>query len=120
MMYQQSTNLWVQIGITSFGKTHNECTTKPNGFTRVQAYIEWITSITGLAIKTTGLPVTRTTRQATTAMTSTTSGFSEFSCRNKADGNYANLSDCATFFMCSNGTAYLFVSQKFFVKVLSF
>ncbi|KAI9563420.1 hypothetical protein GHT06_010883 [Daphnia sinensis] len=83
---------WVQIGITSFGASPCESVI-PNGFTRVQSYLSWITSITGISYTTT---TARPTTQTTTA----------FSCQN--DGNKANPADCTTFYMCSNGTPYLF------------
>lgn len=75
---------WVQIGITSFGEKLCELM-KPKGFTRVQSYLSWISSVTGISFATT-----------------------PFSC--PSDGNKANPYDCNTFYMCSNGTPYLFVS----------
>lgn len=81
---------WIQIGITSFGASPCESVI-PNGFTRVQSYLSWITSITGISYATTPWPTTQTT---------------VFSCQN--DGNKANPADCTTFYMCSNGTPYLF------------
>jgi secreted trypsin-like serine protease len=80
---------WVQIGITSFGDTLCELM-KPKGFTRVQSYLGWISSITGVSFATTQRPTT------------------PFSCH--SDGNKANPYDCNTFYMCSNGTPYLFVN----------
>lgn len=88
---------WVQIGIISFGASPCESLI-PNGFTRVQSYLNWVTSITGISYTTTQRP--------TTLVPDTTTSFS---CQNEKDGNKANPSDCNTFYMCSNGTPYLFV-----------
>ena len=55
---------------------------------------------------------TRPTSPTTTLPSSTTTNSVPFDCQGKPDGNYPNpASDCSiTFFMCSNGDAYLFVS----------
>jgi hypothetical protein len=81
---------WVQIGIASFGDNLCELM-KPKGFTRVQSYLSWIASITGVSVATTQRPPT-----------------TPFSCQ--SDGIKSNPYDCNSFYMCSNGTPYLFVS----------
>lgn len=95
MIYMQKDGSWIQIGITSFGRERCELG-YPNGFTRVNFYNRWIESITGMSIATTQRP--------------TTTKSAAFTCQGKADGNHANPNDCASFYMCSNGTAYLFVN----------
>ncbi|XP_046447987.1 brachyurin-like isoform X1 [Daphnia pulex] len=79
---------WVQIGIASFGDNLCELM-KPKGFTRVQSYLNWIASITGVSVATTQRPTT-----------------TPFSCQ--SDGIKSNPYDCNSFYMCSNGTPYLF------------
>ena len=107
MILSQNGGSWIQIGITSFGRDRCELG-YPDGFTRVQYYIRWIESITGMSIETTQSPTTTTT---STTMTRTTRATTVFTCQSKADGNYVNPNDCATFYICSNEAAYLFVSQ---------
>jgi hypothetical protein len=59
-------------------------------------------------------PIHRQQQQQGTTSTTTTNTPMTFDCAGKADGNYpASNSICsATFYMCSNGNAYLFVSLK--------
>ena len=86
MIYQLTDGSWVQIGITNFGTGPEKCNHEVSrGFTRVRSFLQWIMSVTGIQI-------------------------TPFSCRGMPDGVYPNPSDCNTFFMCSNGNQFLFVS----------
>ena len=65
-------------------------------------------------------PPTTTTTTSTTSTTTTNTPMT-FDCAGKTDGNYpASNSICSsTFYMCSNGNAYLFVSLKYSYNLIS-
>ena len=106
--YNKEWNSWFVIGVAGRGDASVNCqNNKPNLFVRVRGYLNWIGGITGLK------PITTTTTTTTTTTKPpTTIDPSYFDCNGKPDGNYANpASSCSTtFYMCSNGYAYLFVS----------
>jgi hypothetical protein len=75
------------------------------------------------ATTTTTSPKTNPPTTTTTSTTSTTTTNTPmmFDCAGKTDGNYpASNSICSsTFYMCSNGNAYLFVSLKYSYNLIS-
>ena len=101
---------WFVIGVAHFGDSTTSCQSsrKPNLYARVRSYLDWIGDLTGIA----PITSTTTTTTTTTPKPTTTRDPNYFDCYNKADGNYPNpASNCSTtFYMCSNGDAYLFVS----------
>lgn len=110
--YNAQWDRWFVLGVAGVGDTSAGCptTVKPNVFARVRGYLDWIGGVTGLK------PI------STTPTPPTTMDPSLFDCKGKADGNYPNpASTCSiTFYMCSNGAAYLFVSEfSSFVKLLT-
>ena len=84
--------------------------------TTIQTTPTGFRTTTPSATTTTTSPKTNppTTTTTSTTSTTTTNTPMTFDCAGKADGNYpASNSICsATFYMCSNGNAYLFVSLK--------
>ncbi len=103
---------WFVIGVASLGDSTTNCQTinKPNIYARVRGYLNWIGEITDLKPIFTTTTTTTTTTSTTTRPT--TQDPSYFDCTGKPDGNYPNpaFTCSTTFYMCSNGTPYLFVS----------
>lgn len=112
--YNQEWDRWFVIGVAGTGDASIHCqnTNKPNVFNRVRGYLDWIEGVTSLKPITTTSTTTTTT--TTTTRPPTTMDPSYFDCTNKPDGNYPNpASDCSTtFYMCSNGISFLFVSYS--------
>ena len=131
--YNAECGRWFILGVA--GNSFDDGINGPNIFTRVQAHLEFIQNHTrvsspadcssttnGTEPTTTTGPTTSTTQKITTTSTektttptttaSTTNRPVTFSCAGKANGNYPNpASRCSnTFYTCSNGNAYLFVS----------
>jgi elastase-2 len=133
--YNAECGRWFVLGVAGRGNSFDDGINGPNIFTRVQAHLEFIqnhtrvsspadcssttngtepTTTTGPTTSTTQKIATTSTEKTTTPTTtaSTTNRPVTFSCAGKANGNYPNPeSSCSnTFYTCSNGNAYLFVS----------
>ena len=108
--YNPECGRWFVLGVAGRGDFFNVGKGRPNVFTRVSAHLDFIRSHTGVANSTDRLPTTYLpTTEATTVETTIRQ---PFSCAGKPDGNHPDpASACSTtFYMCSSGLAYLFVS----------
>ena len=125
---------WFVIGVAGKGESFNRLT-KPNVYSRVRAHLDFIRSHTGVASPsdcssgqttksgvnttteasrtTTPSAKTTTTSPKTNPPTTTTNKPMTFDCAGKTDGNHPAAICSSTFYMCSNGNAYLFVSLKY-------
>lgn len=109
--YNESVGAWFVVGVAWIGDRSDNCqfSGQPNIYARITYYIDWINVITGSS------PDSSTVMPPDTTVN--TNAPINFSCDDKPDGNYPNpAEECSsTFYMCSNGMPYTFVSSSFHI-----